>query len=109
MINTEFKFGEVHVLASQVEIGEDKVHFANIFNNDNGGVALLAFKAGQRLDTHIAPAEIMVNVIEGEIEFTIMDKPHIIKEGEFLLLGEGVEHSVLAKSDAKLMLIKVKA
>lgn len=108
MLKTDYKFGEVHVLASQVEAGSDKVHFQHIFNNDKGGVALLAFKAGQKLDTHTADAEVMVNVLEGEIEFTMIDKVHYIKGGEFLLMGAGVPHSVEAKTDAKVMLVKVK-
>lgn len=108
MLNTDFKFGEVHVLADQIETGSDKVHFKPIFSNENGGVVLVAFKAGQKLDTHVAPAELMVNVLEGEIEFTVLDKPHTIKAGEFLLLGAGVPHSVIARADSKMMLIKVK-
>lgn len=109
MVNTEYKFGEVHELASQIESGEDRVHFQNIFANANGGVALVAFKAGQKLDTHTAPAELMVNVLEGEIEFTILDKPHTLKAGEFILVGENVAHSVAAKADSKMMLVKIKA
>ena len=109
MIETSYKFGEVHVLADQVESGEDRVHVKNIFSNNNGGVALLAFKAGQKLDTHTAPAEVMVTVLEGEIEFTILDTPHTLKAGEFLLMGENVPHNVFAKADSKVMLTKVKA
>lgn len=108
MLNTEYKFSEVHNLASQIEAGSDKVHFHGIFANDNGGVVLIAFKAGQKLDTHTAPAEVMVNVIEGEIEFTILDKANTMKAGDFLLMGEGVPHSVAAKTDAKVMLVKIK-
>ena len=108
MINTDYKFGEVHKLADQIESGEDKVHFKNIFSNENGGVVLVAFKAGQKLDTHVAPAELMVSVIEGEIEFTMIDKPHILKAGEFLLMGADVAHSVVAKADSKMMLVKVR-
>lgn len=109
MLNTEYKFNEVHDLASQIEAGEDKVHFHGIFSNENGGVALIAFKAGQKLDTHVAPAELMVNVLEGEIDFTVVDKPHHLKAGKFMLVGEGVAHSVSAATDAKVMLVKVKA
>lgn len=108
MLNTEYKFGEVHNLASQIESGIDKVHFHGIFSNENGGVVLLAFKAGQKLDTHTAPAEILVNVLEGEIVFTIQDKANSMKAGDFLLLGEGVAHNVYASTDAKVMLVKVK-
>lgn len=108
MLNTDYKFGEVHGLAEQIEAGHDKVHFKHIFNNENGGVVLVAFKAGQELDTHTTPAEVMVNVLEGEIEFTMLDKVNTIKAGEFLLMGAEVPHSVVAKVDSKIMLIKVK-
>ena len=107
MLNTDYKFGEVHGISDQIEVGSDKVHFKQIFSNENGGVVLVAFKAGQKLDTHMAPAEVMVSVLEGEIEFTIQDKAHPIKAGAFLLLGADVPHSVLAKADSKLMLVKV--
>lgn len=108
MLETAFKFGETHKLATQVENGEDRVHFKNIFANNNGGVSLVAFKAGQKLDVHTAPAEVMVTVLEGEVVFTMIDTPNTMKAGEFLLMGEGVPHSVLANTDAKLMLVKVK-
>ena len=108
MLETEFKFGEVHVLADQLQPAEDRVQFRNIFSNNNGGVVLVAFKAGQKLDTHTAPAELMVNVLEGSIEFTMLDMPHIIKAGEFFLMGADVAHSVVAREDSKLMLGKIK-
>lgn len=109
MLETEVKFGEVHDLASQIETGADRVQFKNVFGNANGGVVLVAFKAGQQLTTHTAPAELMVNVLEGEIEFTVFDHPHSLHAGQFLLVGEGVPHSVIATSDAKMMLVKIKS
>lgn len=109
MLNTDYKFGEVHVTAEQIETGNDKVHFKHIFNNENGGVVFVAFKAGQKLDTHTAPAELMVTALEGEIEFTLLDTPHILKAGDFILVGQGVLHSVVAKADSKMMLIKIKS
>lgn len=107
MINTDYKFDEVHNLVNQIENGAERVNFKNIFNNSNGGVALVAFKAGQKLDPHIAPAELLVTVLEGEIEFTT-SKPHLLKEGDFLLVGEGVMHHVVANADSKMLLVKIK-
>ena len=109
MLNTNYKFGEVHKLADQVEGGSDRVHFQNIIGTANGGVSLMAFKAGQKLDQHVAPAELMVTVIEGEIVFTIFDTPHTLRAGEFILVGEGVPHSVTANADSKAVLTKMKA
>lgn len=107
-MKTNYKFGEVARLAAQIEESDGRVQFNSIFETGNGGVALLGFKAGQKLDTHLAPAEVMVNVIEGEIEFTMLDKVHTIREGEFLLMGAGVPHSVVAKADSKVLLVKIK-
>ena len=109
MLNTDYKFAEVCALAAQVEGGADKVHFKNIFENSQGGVSLLAFKAGQSLAEHLAPAEVMVYVVEGEVRFTVAGGPHVIKAGEFMLMGEGVTHSVDALADSKVMLVKIRS
>lgn len=108
MLNTEIKFGEVHTLDYHIEPNSEKVQFKNIFSNENGGVVLVGFKKGQKLDTHTAPAELMVTVLEGEIEFTMLDRPHNLKKGEFLLVGANVAHSVEAMEDSKMMLVKVR-
>lgn len=109
MLETSYKFGEVHNLSTQIEPSDEKVKFKPVFNNANGGVALLGFKAGQKLDEHLSPAELMVTVLDGEIVFTVIDTPHTLHTGEFLLVGEGVPHSVVANADSKVMLIKIKA
>ncbi|MBD5239101.1 MAG: cupin domain-containing protein [Bacteroidales bacterium] len=108
MLETHIKFGEVHNLTYHVGLSDEHVSFQNIFSTDNGGVSLVGFKAGQKLDTHVAPAEVMVTVLEGEIDFFMHDKPYILHAGEFLLMGADVPHSVYAKTDAKVMLVKVK-
>lgn len=109
MLQTNYRFGEVYDLKNQIESSDDRVNFNSVFTNSNGGVVMLAFKAGQCLETHTAPAEVMVNVMEGEIEFTMLGTPHTLKAGQFLLMGAEVPHSVKAVTDSKLMLVKIKA
>ena len=108
MLESNYKFGEVNNLSAQIAVNEERVQVKQIFNNNNGGVALVAFKAGQKLDKHTAPAELMVTVLEGEIVFTVVDRPMTLKAGEFMLLGAEVVHSVEAKADSKMMLVKIK-
>ena len=108
MLETDYKFGDAIRLASQVQPADERVQFKRVFENANGGVVLLAFKAGQKLDKHVAPADVMVCVLEGEIEFTMIDTPRILRAGEFLLIGADVPHSVVALTDSKVMLVKVK-
>lgn len=107
-MKTNFKFGKAYKLADQVESAFDKVQFKQVFETENGGVSILAFKSGQKLDTHLAPAEVMVYVESGEIEFTMNEQTNTLSQGEFLLMGADVPHSVLAKEDSKVVLIKVK-
>ncbi len=108
MLQTDYKFGEVLNLARQIEPSDEKVQFKNIFGTSNGGVTLVGLKGGQELTTHTAPAELMVYLLEGEIEFRMLDIPHTLRSGEFLLMGADVPHSVKAVSDSKIVLVKVK-
>lgn len=108
MLNTDYKFGEVLPLASQVMQNAEKVEFREIMNNGNGGIALLAFTAGQELGTHQAPAEVMVYVLDGEVKFRMLDSDLHLRNGDFFLMGDGVPHSVRALTDAKVMLVKIK-
>lgn len=107
-MKTNFKFGEVNRFNEAIVYNAEKVEFKTVFETSKGGVSLLAMKAGQKLDTHTAPFEVMVTVCEGEVEFTMLDKSHRVKAGEFLLMGANVPHSVVANVDSKLMLVKIK-
>lgn len=108
IMKTNFKFGEVFKFTEAVDYDDERVAFKPIFETKDGGVSLLAMRAGQKLETHTAPFEVMVTVCEGEVEFTMLDMTHTIKAGEFMLMGANVPHSVVAKAEAKLMLVKVK-
>lgn len=107
-MKTNFKFGEVHRLCESVSYNADKVSFEQVFETGDGGVSLVALKAGQKLDTHTVPFEVMVNVCEGDIEFTMLDRGKRMRIGDFLLMGANVAHSVVANTDSKLMLVKIK-
>lgn len=103
---TDLRFGEVFRLTDQINYSGDKVEFLNVMNTPNGGVGLMALETGQKLDSHVAPAELFVLVLEGEIVFNVDDKANQMKEGDILMLGEGVRHSVECVRNAKVLLCK---
>ena len=107
-MKTDYKFGEVFSHTNAVDYASDQVEFRQVFETANGGVAFLAFKEGMKLDTHTSPFMVMVNVCEGEVDFTMLDETRTISEGEFMLMGANVAHSVVARKDSKLMLVKIK-
>ncbi|MCM1028331.1 MAG: cupin domain-containing protein [Pseudoflavonifractor sp.] len=108
MTKTDVTFGEVFNIKDLIGRSAEKIQFAGVVSNEHGGVSLLSFTAGQALPEHLAPAEVMVYVIEGQIEFTMRDNLHTLLAGQFLLMGAGVAHSVVARADSLVMLIKIK-
>lgn len=108
MLTSKFRFGEVFKLAEQISPDDQQVKFENVFSNDNGGVALICFRQGQKLDPHTAPADVMVYVVAGQITFNMAGENHYMDAGDFMLMGAGVTHSVKAELPSKVMLVKVK-
>ena len=107
-MKTNYKFGETLRFSEAINFNSEKVEFKTVFETECGGVSLVAMKAGQKLDTHIAPFEVMVTLCEGEVEFTMLEQSHHLKAGDFLLMGANVPHSLVANTDSKLMLVKIK-
>ena len=107
-MKTNFKFGEVQKFNEAIKYNSEKVEFVPVFETSDGGVSLIAMKAGQKLDTHTAPFEVMVTLCEGEVEFTMLDQSYRLKSGDFFLMGANVPHSLVANIDSKIMLVKIK-
>ena len=107
-MKTNFKFGEVQYFKEAVDFSSENPVMQTVFETSKGSVSLVALKEGQKLDTHTAPFEVMVTVCEGEVDFTMLDMTHNLKEGEFLLMGANVPHSVVANKDSRIMLFKIK-
>lgn len=104
---TDLRFGGVYDILDLIEPSGEKVQFLNLMNTPNGGASLLALKAGQALDSHAAPGELLVYVLEGDIEFTYEGNTSMIHGGQILMLGQGVPHAVKCTRDAKILLCKV--
>ena len=107
-MKTNYKFGEVFTLSPQIAANNEQPQFKNIFSTSNGEINLLALSAGQKLDTHLANAEVMVTVLSGKIFFKMFDTVHEINTDEFMLVGAEVPHSVEAAEDSKILLVKIK-
>lgn len=107
-MKTNYKFGEVISHDEAISYSDERVVFEPVFETSNGGVAFVALQKGQKLETHMAPFEVMVNICEGDVDFKMLDDSRNMKEGQFLLMGANVPHSVIANKDSKLMIIKIK-
>lgn len=79
-----------------------------ILESKNGGITVFAFDKGQRLSEHTAPFDATIIVLEGSAEILIDQKPHVLKEGELIIMPANIPHAVNAIEKFKMMLIMVR-
>jgi quercetin dioxygenase-like cupin family protein len=95
-------------LADLVKYAQGAIVSRTIAETDSGNVTLFAFAKGQGLSEHTAPFNALVNVIDGEGEFTIGSKPHRVKAGQVLCMPAGIPHAVRATKKFKMTLTMIK-
>lgn len=92
---------DVHTLA---HFHEDRPFVQVLLERGTTRLVLFAFKAGQRLQDHHTPRQLLVQVVRGQITFTITDNSVTLQEGSVLHVEANISHSVLAQTDAVMLL-----
>lgn len=75
-----------------------------IFSNSGGTMVLLALDKGASLPIHTAPADAVVLVLEGKVDFTLDMDPMKLETGDFLMMRKGQPHTLTATEPAKIQL-----
>jgi len=101
--------GEVLDIAGMVSYAEDSIVSRTLVENDAGTITLFAFAAGQGLSEHSAPFDALVEVLDGEGEFTVGGNAHIVAAGQILLMPANVPHAVEARKPFKMLLTMLRS
>jgi quercetin dioxygenase-like cupin family protein len=80
-----------------------------LVEKETGTVTLFAFDQDQSLSEHTAPFDALVQVIEGRAEIRIAGAPHVVSEGEMLLLPANRSHALKALTPFKMMLTMIRS
>jgi quercetin dioxygenase-like cupin family protein len=80
-----------------------------IVKKANGKVMVFAFDASEGLSEHTSPFDALVQVLEGEVEISISGKPHVLKQGELILMPANQPHALKALSRFKMILTMVRS
>lgn len=96
--------GQVFPVKELVEYGEGAVVSRTLMESAAGTVTLFAFDEAQGLSEHTAPFDALVQVLEGEGEFTIGGKPNRVGEGQLMVMPANIPHAVRAPTRFKMML-----
>jgi quercetin dioxygenase-like cupin family protein len=99
---TKFRFPE------SVEYSTDGIVSKRVMDRLAGTVTLFAFDKGQRLSTHSAPFDAMVQVVEGLAEIVIDNTPHHLSSGDTIVMPAGIPHAVNATERFKMVLTMIK-
>ena len=98
---------EVLRLADQVEYQDGQIVSKTLAQNDAVSLTLFAFEKGEEISTHAAGGDAMVTVLEGTARFTIDDKPHVLTEGQSIVMPVNIPHAVYGEERFKMLLTVV--
>jgi quercetin dioxygenase-like cupin family protein len=85
---------------NEVNFDDNKVSIKVLLETDFTKEIRIAMKAGQEMKEHKAPLPIVVQVIQGEIDFGVGDQRHRLRTGDIIALEPSVSHDLLAKQDS---------
>lgn len=78
-----------------------------VVNNDVLRVVLFAMAAGQELTAHASPRAVTVQIVEGELSFTVGTTAHHMHEGDVVYLAPNESHALVALSPCRFTLVMV--
>lgn len=92
-----------------LQFQEDRPSISVLFETNFTKEIRIAMKKGQTMKEHKTPFPIVVQVIEGEIEFGLPESTLDLEEGHLVALNGGIPHSLLAQKDSIVRLTLTKA
>ena len=103
-----FEHSNVFRFSENVEYSADGIISKRVIDRPAGTVTLFSFDKGQRLSTHSAPYDAMVQVVEGKAEIVINERPFTLATGDNIIMPAGIPHAVNAVERFKMILTMIK-
>jgi quercetin dioxygenase-like cupin family protein len=94
--------------ATEVEIQSGAVVSKVVYRDDDLNVTVFGFDAGEGLTEHQARRSAIVQVLSGELPFTVDDAVHELGPGSWLHMAPGTPHALEAVEPTVMMLTLLK-
>jgi len=104
----KIELSKAHNMAALAEYAEGAVVSREIVNKGVGTLTVFAFDAGQGISEHSAPYDAIVQILDGESDWTIGGEPVKCSEGELMIMPANVPHAVKANKRFKMLLTMIK-
>lgn len=96
-------------LAERVQYAPDAIVSSTLADTEVGTLTVFAFDAGQRLSTHSAPYDAIVQILDGEALITVGEVEHTVATGQMIIMPADVPHAVRAQGRFKMLLTMFRA
>jgi len=91
---------EIASLYESLEYGIDRPKAKVLFNNDDVKEIRITFRKGQEMKEHKAGFPIVVEIVDGSIDFGVNGERFILEKGKLITLASNVPHDLTALEDS---------
>ena len=104
---SKFPTSEPIDLLESIQYADGSIVSKALADHKNGSLTVFAFDAGQGLSEHTSPYEAIVQILDGEADWTVGGNAHTVLSGQWIILPAKVPHGVHAKSRFKMLLTMI--
>ena len=100
---------QIRQLADELQPPDSGKQSVVLADDDNAKVVLFAFAAGDGPAEHIAPLPAIIQIVKGEAEMTVGEKPVAGKAGTWVQMAVRTPHSIKANTPVIMLLTLLKS
>ena len=98
---------EVLILKDQIAYQKGQVVSKTLAQNSAVSVTIFSFDKGEEISTHESGGDAFVTCLDGVGRITIDGQPHVLHEGESIVMPAGHPHAVYGQERFKMLLVVV--
>lgn len=102
LVSKVFKYDEI------VQYQDGSIVSRTIIDKDEGTVTVFAFDEGQRLSTHSAPFDALVQIVDGTSIIKIEEEEFEVPAPAAIIMPANKPHSVAGKGQFKMVLTMIR-
>jgi quercetin dioxygenase-like cupin family protein len=91
----------INVRPLEVQLG--KARTTTLVKTDRMEILRLIVHAGREIPAHLAPGDLIVQCLEGEVSFTFAGKTSRLQPGELIYVPARIPHALTARYDSSLL------
>jgi quercetin dioxygenase-like cupin family protein len=91
-------------LAGETRFAPNGIVSRTLLQTAGSRLVLFGFAEGQELTEHTSTQHAVIQILDGECEFSLANKPHVLKAGDLLYMPPNLPHSVRATKQFSMLL-----